>query len=132
MTQKLKTWMYWNAAKEKWGSTKANTAWLKNAINKGKSGHSLQAIKVYQQQNKEKIEVCIKAEIEEQGAKMKGEHMSICCQVVTKMWDREDEDVMAEIKEEADKQKAKGRLDITGNNKLGNLREERSPKEYNT
>jgi len=47
--------MYWYATKEKHGSTRANTTWLRDAINKGKSSHSLQAIEVYQQWNKEKI-----------------------------------------------------------------------------
>jgi hypothetical protein len=50
---------------------RADTTWLKNIINKGRSGHALQAIEVYQQQNKTKIEVHVKAEIREQGAKRK-------------------------------------------------------------
>lgn len=122
--------MYWNVAKEKRGSTKADTTWLKDAI-KGKGSRSLQAIEVYQQWNKEKIEAHVKAEIEEQGAKMKGERMSIRRRVVAEMWDKEDEDVVAEIKEETDKQKAKGRLDVTGKDSFGKLGEERTPEEYN-
>ena len=109
---------------------RADTTWLKNAINKGKSGHSLQAIKVYQQWNKEKIEVHIKAEIEKQDAKTKKERMSIRHQVVTKMWEKEDEDVVAKIKKEMDKQKVKERVDISGKNDLGKLEEEQTPKEY--
>jgi hypothetical protein len=124
--------MYWNVAKEKRGSMRADTTWLKNTI-KGKSGHSLQAIEVYQQWNKEKIEVHMKAEIEEQGTKTKKERMLICHRVVTEMWDKEDEDVMAEIKEETEKQKVKGRIDVNGQGSSGKLglREERTPEEYN-
>jgi hypothetical protein len=110
---------------------RANTTWLKNAINKGKSGHSLQAIEVYQQRNKEKIEVCMKAVIEEQGAKTRKERMSIRCRVVAKMWDKEDEDIVAEIKEETDKQKVKGSIDVSGKDSFGKLGEERTPEEYN-
>jgi hypothetical protein len=123
--------MYWNVTKEKRGSTRANTTWLKNAINKGKSGRSLQAIEVYQQRNKEKIEVHVKAVIEEQGAKTKKERMSICRRVVAEMWDKEDEDVVAEIKEETDKQKVKGSIDVSGKDNFGKLGEERTPEEYN-
>jgi len=124
--------MYWNVAKEKWGSTRADTTWLKNAI-KDKNGRSLQAIEVYQQWNKEKIEVRVKAEIEEQGAKTKKERMSIHRRVVAEMWDKEDEDVVAEIKEETEKQKVKGRIDVNGEGSSGKLglREERTPEEYN-
>jgi hypothetical protein len=121
--------MYWYATKEKRGSTRANTTWLRDAINKGKHGHSLQAIEVYQQQNKEKIEGRVKAEIEEQGAKTKKDRMSIHRRVVTEMWDKEDEGVVAEIKEEMDKQKLKERIDVSGKD-LGKLGEERTPEEY--
>jgi hypothetical protein len=121
--------MYWYATKEKRGSTRANTTWLRDAINKGKSGRSLQAIEVYQQRNKEKIEGRVKAEIEEQGAKTKKDRMSIRRRVVTEMWDKEDEGVVAEIKEEMDKQKLKERIDVSGKD-LGKLGEERTPEEY--
>jgi hypothetical protein len=120
--------MYWNATKEKHGSTRANTTWLKDAINKGKGGRSLQAIEVYQQRNKEKIEARVKAELEEQGAKTKKERMSIRRRVVTAMWDNENEDVVAEIKEEMDRQKVKERINVSGREELG---EERTPEEYN-
>jgi hypothetical protein len=121
--------MYWYATKEKRGSTRANTTWLRDAINKGKRGRSLQAIEVYQQRNKEKIEGRVKAEIEEQGAKTKKDRMSIRRRVVTEMWDKEDEGVVAEIKEEMDKQKLKERIDVSGKD-LGKLGEERTPEEY--
>ena len=107
---------------------RVNTTWLKNTINKGKSGCSLQAIEVYQQQNKEKIEVHVKAVIKEQGTKMKKEHMSIHHQVVTEMWDKEDEDIVAEIKEETDKKKVKGGIDVSGKDSFGKLGEDRTPK----
>jgi hypothetical protein len=119
--------MHWNATKEKHGTMRTNTMWLKNTINKGKSGRSLQAIKVYQQWSKEKIEAHVKAEIEEQDAKTQKERMLICCWVVTKLWDQEDEDIMAEIKEETEKQKMKEKIDVSGIGKLG---EERTPEEY--
>jgi hypothetical protein len=119
--------MYWNATKEKRGTTKTDTMWLKNAINKGKSGRSLQAIEVYQQQSKKKIEVHVKTEIKEQDANTQKERMSIRCRVVAKLWDQEDEDVVAEIKEEMEKQKVKEKIDVSGIGKLG---EERTPEEY--
>ena len=122
--------MYWYATKEKRGSTRADTTWLKDAINKGKSGRSLQAIEVYQQQNKEKIEVQVKAEIEKQDAKTKKECMSIRRRVVAEMWEKEDEDVMAKVGKEMDKQKVKEKVGVSGRNDLGELGEERTPEEY--
>jgi hypothetical protein len=123
--QQLKTWMYWFAAKEKRGSTKADATWLKDAINNHKGSRSLQAIEVYQQQNKEKIEEHMKAEIAQQGAKTKKECMSICHWVVAEMWDEEDGGIVAEIHEEADKQKKeRQRNNVSGKYILGKSGEE--------
>ena len=105
MTQQLKTWMYWFAAKGKCGSTKADATRLKDTINNCKGSHSLQAIEVYQQQNKEKIEEHMKAEITQQGTKTKKECMLVRHRVVAKMWDEEDGGIVAKIQEEVDKQK---------------------------
>jgi len=111
---------------------KADATWLKDAINNCKGGRSLQAIEVYQRQNKEKSEERMKAKIMQQGAKTKKECMSICCQVVAEMWDEEDGDVMAKIQEEADKQKMeRQRNNVSGKYILGKSGEEQTPEEYN-
>jgi hypothetical protein len=61
----------------------------------------------------------VKAEIKEQDANTQKERMSICHRVVTELWDQEDKDVMAEIKEETEKQKVKEKIDVSGIGKLG-------------
>ena len=130
--QQLKTWVYWFANKEKRGSTRADTTWLKDAINKGKGGRSLQVIEVYQQQNKEKIEERVKAEFKQQGAKTKKDRMSIRRRVVTEMWDKEDGVVVSEMKEQAAKQKTEREgNNVSGKGNFGKSGEERTPEEYN-
>jgi len=76
-TQQLRTWMHWNAGKEKCMSTKPDVTWLKEAIGKGK-GHALQAIELYQQHYKDKIEQQVKAAFDLHGATTNKEQMAIC------------------------------------------------------
>lgn len=111
---------------------KADATWLKDAINNSKGSRSLQAIEVYQQQNKEKIEECVKAEIAQQGAKTKKERMSIHRRVFAEMWDEEDGGIVAKIHEEADKQKKeRQRNNVSGKYIFGRSGEEQTPEEYN-
>ena len=132
VAQQLKTWMYWFVGKEKRVSTKVDVSWLKDAISKNKGGHSLQAVELYQQRNKESIEECIKAEVDQKGAKTQKERMKIRRQVVTDMWNNEDEDVVAKIKEETEKLKAEGKNNAHQKGTPGTPGgKERIPEEYN-
>jgi hypothetical protein len=78
--------MYWFSTKAKCGPAKADTTWLKDAIKNGKGGRSLQAIEVYQKNNKEKIQERVTKEMEELGAKTNKERMAVRRQVVAEMW----------------------------------------------
>jgi len=124
--------MYWFHAKGKRTSTKTNVSWLKDAISKNKGGCSLQHIELYQQCNKAKIGQCIKAEIDQEGAKMHKEQMMICHQVVAEMWSNEGEDVVAKIKQEVEDQKIKEQNNNSQKGALGALGENKwTPEEYN-
>jgi hypothetical protein len=123
--------MYWFVSKEKRASAKTDISWLKDAIGKQKGGRSLQPIELYQQRNKEMIEEHVKAEIDKEGAKTKKERMSIRRRVVADLWDNEREDVVAEIKQELEKQKSEGKNDASQKDTSGTLGEnERTPDEY--
>jgi len=76
--QQLRTWMHWNAGKEKCVSTKPNMTWLKDAIGKGK-GRALQAIELYQQCYKDKIERQVKVAFNLHGTTANKEQMAIHC-----------------------------------------------------
>ena len=54
-TQQLQTLMQWNSGKQKHTSNKPDVNWLKDAMGKSK-GHILQAVNLYQQCYKDKIE----------------------------------------------------------------------------
>ena len=133
ITQQLKTWMHWNAGKEKHATTTADITWLKDAIGKNK-GRALQAIELYQQCYKDKIEQCVKAEFELEGATTNKERMAVRHRVVSKMWKEEAEDIIAEITGELaiEKQKRKAKKTDKDKGETLNSVEARSPEEYNT
>ena len=114
--------------KGKRASAKTDAMWLKNAIGKKKGGRSFQAIELYQQRNKEMIEQRVRLEVDQKGAKTNKERMTIRRQVVAEMWQNEDEDLVADIKEEIERQKKN-----EGKNNLSRkgASEERTPEEYN-
>jgi hypothetical protein len=90
--------MHWNAGKEKRASTKPDITWLKDAMGKSK-GRALQAIELYQQRYKDKIERRVKANFDLEGATTNKERMAVRRRVVSEMWKAEDEDIVAEITE---------------------------------
>ncbi|KAF8224184.1 hypothetical protein L208DRAFT_1513074 [Tricholoma matsutake] len=104
--KQLRTWMHWNAGKEKHVSAKPDTTWLKDVLGKSK-GHTLQAVELYQQHYKDKIEEHIKAEFNLCGAETNKEQMAIHHQVVSEMWKVEDETIITEIMGEAEGEKQK-------------------------
>jgi hypothetical protein len=135
-TQQLWTWMHWNSGKQKHASNKPDVNWLKDTMGKHK-GHILQAVKLYQQCYKDKIEKHMKAEFNLHGGTTNKEQMGIHCRVVLEMWKGEDEDIIAEItgEVEAEKQKKKGKKDDDEEEeekeeKEASNKDERSPEEY--
>jgi hypothetical protein len=131
-TQKLRTWMHWNAGKEKCASTKPDITWLKDAMGKSK-GRALQAIELYQQCYKDKIERRVKANFDLEGATTNKERMAVRRRVVSEMWKAEDEDIVAEITEgvEIEKEKKKSKKNEDKGEETLNDVEARSPEEYN-
>jgi hypothetical protein len=91
--------MHWNSSKTKRTSTKHNLTWFNSVVGKVKHTRAPQAIQIYQQRKKEEIEERVKAETEENSAKTPKERMTIRRRVVAEMWDNEDDDVIAEVKE---------------------------------
>ena len=79
--------------------------------------------------NKESIAQHVKAEIDKKGATTNKERMTIRRQVVSEMWQNEDDEVVAEIMDDVKKQKEENIL--TPNATLDVLkRKEPTPKEY--
>ena len=117
--------MHWNSSKTKRTSTKHDLSWFNSVVGKVKHTRAPQAIEIYQQRKKEEIEERVKAEIEENSAKTPKEHMTIHCRVVAEMWDNEDNDIIAEVKEAVEKQKNKPKEEV------GKDDEGRSPEQYN-
>jgi hypothetical protein len=131
-TQQLQTWMQWNSGKQKRASNKPDVNWLKDAMGKSK-GRVLQAVELYQQRYKDKIEKQVKAEFDLHGATTNKERMGICRRVVSEMWKGEDKDIIAEItgEVEVEKQKKKGKKDDKDDKeKEASNEDERSPEEY--
>src|ERR1700733_9400475 len=77
-------------------SAKPDITWLKDVLGKSK-GRALQAIEVYQQRYKDKIEECVKAEYNLHSTMTNKERMAIHRQVVSKMWKAEDKGIIDEI-----------------------------------
>ena len=104
--------MQWNSGKQKHASNKPDVNWLKDAMGKSK-GRVLQAVKLYQQRYKDKIEKRVKAEFDLHGATTNKEQMGIRHRVVLEMWKGEDNNIIAEItgEVEVEKQKNKGKKD---------------------
>jgi hypothetical protein len=117
--------MHWNSSKTKRTSTKHDLTWFNSVVGKVKHTRAPQAIEIYQQHKKEEIEERVKAEIEENSAKTPKERMTIRRRVVAEMWDNEDDDVIAEVKEAVEKQKNKPKEEV------GKEDEGRSPEQYN-
>jgi hypothetical protein len=113
-------------------STKPDVTWLKDAIGKGK-GRALQAIELYQQHYKDKIERQVKAAFDLHGVMTNKERMAIHCRIVSEMWKAEDEDIIAEITGEVEKQKKSTKKADDENEEKGVLNdfETQSPEEYN-
>ena len=121
--------MYWFKSKEKRTSRKTDTSWLKDALGNNKYSRRHQPIEVYQMRNKESIAQHVKAEIDKKGATTNKERMTIRRQVVSEMWQNEDDEVVAEIMDDVKKQKEENIL--TPNATLDVLkRKEPTPKEY--
>jgi hypothetical protein len=131
MAQQLKTWMHWNAGKDKRMSTKPNLTWFNEVIGKSKATRAPQAIELYQQRNKKNIEQHVKEEIEETNAKTSKERMTIRRRIVAEMWDNEDDDVVSEIKEELDRQRDKGKDKTDEKTTEDSVDGGRSPEDYN-
>jgi hypothetical protein len=104
--QQLRMWMHWNAGKEKCVSAKPDTNWLKDALGKSK-GRTHQAVELYQQCYKDKIEEHIKAEFNLHSTVTNKERMAIRHQVVSEMWKVEDKAIITEIMGEAEGEKQK-------------------------
>ena len=122
--------MHWNAGKEKRVSAKPDTTWLKDALGKRK-GRTHQAVELYQQRYKDKIEERVKAEFNLHSAVTNKERMAIRHRVVSEMWKAEDETIITEITGEAEgeKQKRNEKKSEDGT-EISNSVKARTPEEY--